>query len=106
LHDRWIKLPSKRRANLNQTSTKLKFEKLKDLVIHAIKSDNNTMVVNLLRKIQKYRQSGLSKGGEFSPENLAFKLVRNTGLLDTLYKHRNNLHSKELSIETKIKHYR
>ena len=106
MHNRWIKLPSKRRANLNQTSTKLKFQKLRELVLHAIKSNNNTMVNELIRKIQKYRQSGLSRGGEFSPENLAFKLVRNMGLLDKLYNHRNNLHGKELSIENRTKSYR
>tara|TARA_B100000941_G_C28478058_1_gene540457 strand:+ start:566 stop:1549 length:984 start_codon:yes stop_codon:yes gene_type:complete len=42
----------------------------------------------LKQKIRNFRKSGLESAGEFSPENLAFKILRNSeylGLLDDIY---------------------
>jgi hypothetical protein len=36
-------------------------------------------------KIKNMRKSGLTRGGEFSTENLAFKILRNQGYIDRLY---------------------
>jgi len=36
-------------------------------------------------KIKKMRQSGLEAGGEFSNENLIFKVLRRTGYIEKLY---------------------
>jgi hypothetical protein len=38
----------------------------------------------LSEKIRKMRQSGLAEGGEFSVENLAFKVLRNMKYLDKI----------------------
>ena len=35
-------------------------------------------------KIKMMRQSGLAKEGIYSPENLAFKILRNNGILEIL----------------------
>jgi hypothetical protein len=44
----------------------------------------------------------LEKAGEFSPENLAYKALRSRGITDKLYKHRDRLHSDELSIDEDV----
>jgi len=99
LNKKWIKIPTKRRANLNQAATRLKYEKLRDLVELALRSGNLSKVSEVLKTIKRYRQVGLEKGGEFSPENLAYKILRTQGLLTRLYAMRDKLHSKRLSIE-------
>jgi len=53
----------------------------------------------VLKTIRRYRQAGLDKGGEFSPENLAYKALRSRGYITKLYDMRDKLHSKKLSIE-------
>ena len=96
----WIKLPTKRRANLDQTATKQKYNKLLDIISTALKSKNLGKINKVLKKIKQYRQAGLDKGGEFGPENLAFKVLRSQGYISKLYDLRDKLHSETLTIET------
>lgn len=100
LKDRWIKIPNKRRANFDQNATKAKYDKLHALIQHALKSKDLKVVNNILKKIKQYRQAGLDKGGEFGPENLAYKALRNQDYITRLYNLRDKLHSEELTIET------
>ena len=100
LQDKWLKLPSKRRANLDQNSAKAKYEKLHQLIQHALKSKDVKAVNNIIKKIRQYRQAGLDSGGEFGPENLAYKALRNQDYITRLYDLRDKLHSEELTIET------
>ena len=99
-NDDWIKLPTKRRANFDQTATKQKYEKLSDIVNSALKSKNLGKINKIIKKIRQYRQAGLDKGGEFGPENLAYKALRSQGYITKLYALRDKLHSEELTIET------
>ena len=98
--DKWLKIPTKRRANFDQTATKMKYEKLLDIVERALASKNLTKIQKVLKKIKQYRQAGLDKGGEFGPENLAFKALRSQGHITKLYDLRDKLHSEALTIET------
>ena len=98
LNDKWIKIPSKRRANFDQNATMAKYDKLHTLVKHALKSKDISMVQNVIKKIKQYRQAGLDKGGEFGPENLAYKALRSQGYITNLYNLRDKLHSRELSL--------
>jgi hypothetical protein len=99
-NDNWLKIPSKRRANFDQTATKTKYEKLLTLIELALKSRKYSKVSNIIKTIKRYRQSGLDKGGEFGPENLAYKALRTQGLITKLYDLRDKLHSEKLTIET------
>ena len=45
------------------------------------------------------RRGGLEKGGEYSVENLAFKLLRRTGTIKTIVDAFNNLYDKKLSLD-------
>ena len=99
-NDKWLRIPTKRRANFDEKSTKLKYEKLLDVVQRALKSKDLGKIQKVLKKIKQYRQAGLDKGGEFGPENLAFKALRSQGWITKLYELRDKLHSEELTIET------
>lgn len=99
LSDTWLKRPSKRRANLDQNATRAKYERLKELVELALKTRNLARVNETLALIKRYRKAGLDMGGEFGPENLAFKAIRKQGGIQKLYDLRNQLHSEELTIE-------
>jgi hypothetical protein len=98
-NDEWLKIPTKRRANFDQNATKAKYEKLLDIVKQAIASNNLNKIQKVLKKIKQYRQAGLDKGGEFGPENLAFKALRSQGYITKLYDLRDKLHSQHLTIE-------
>lgn len=98
LSDKWIKLPRKRRANLDQAATRMKFDKLAKLAEYAIKSHNLAKITTVLKTIKRYRQAGLELHGEFGSENLAFKALRSKGIIKRLYEKLNELHSQKLSI--------
>lgn len=99
MNDKWLRIPTKRRANFDQTATKAKYEKLLELVKTALKTKDSTKLDKILKKIKQYRQAGLDKGGEFGPENLAYKALRSQGYITKLYDLRDKLHSERLSIE-------
>lgn len=100
LQNKWLRIPTKRRANFDQTTTQAKYNTLKELIELALKSKDLKKVNKIIRKIKQYRQAGLDKGGEFGPENLAYKALRSQGLITKLYDLRDKLHSEILTIET------
>ena len=52
----------------------------------------------LKSKIKKFRQSGLEGGGEYSYENLTFKLLRRNGYIEKLMKIKTSIRNKKLSL--------
>jgi hypothetical protein len=99
LKHKWIKLPVKRRVTLDHAEAKLKYEKMAHLVKVALNSKHYQFITRVLNKISQYRKAGLKRSGEFSSENIAYKAVRNQGIIDKLYKRRDALIGKDLSIE-------
>jgi hypothetical protein len=103
LNNRWIRFPSKRHANLDQSATRQKFVKLVQIAELALQSRSVEKIDAVLAKMKKYRQAGLDKHGEFSPENLAYKALRSQGVLDRVFDYRDQLHSQDMSLdETEI----
>ena len=99
LKDDWIKFPSKRRANFDQLATVAKYEKLGEFIEHALRTKSLAKVTKALDIIKRYRRAGLDNGGEFGPENLAYKTLKTQGLIQKLFDLKDSLHSDELSIE-------
>jgi len=100
LNDHWIKFPLKRRANFDQNNTRAKYEQLKRLCQTALRERDLKKVGRVIKKIKQYRKAGLANFGEFGPENLAYKMVKNQEYLQKLYDLRDKLHSAKLSFET------
>jgi len=99
LKNEWIKFPVKRRANFDQNATRAKYEKLGELIELALKTRSLKRIEKALDIIKRYRKAGLESTGEFGPENLAFKALRKQGLVQKLWDLKQELHSRELSIE-------
>lgn len=99
VHDKWIRIPKKRRANFDQAATKLKYEKLGELIELALKTKDPKRVNDTIALVKRYRKSGLDKHGEFGPENLAYKAVRKQGLVQALHDLKVQLHTEKLSID-------
>ena len=54
----------------------------------------------LRQKIKRFRQAGLDKRGEYSNENLAFKLLRRSGALDRINDYVKSSYAEMVSIKT------
>jgi hypothetical protein len=73
-----------------------------DARIHsAIQSGDADAVNQLWDKIRTMRQTGLEQNGEFGCENIAFKLLRNSGCLGKLKKAKTAIQDRELSLARK-----
>jgi len=100
--DKFTRIPSKKRANLDEISAEHKFERLEQLAIEGLKSEDIDKVNEVLSIIKRYRQAGLDNKGEFGPENLAFKAIRSKGYFQALFDLRHKLRGKQLSIEEEL----
>lgn len=85
LDDTWVKQPSYLPPSVDDGSVG---HKVQDLIVKINKTiasaDEALDIQRLLHKLRKMRQSGLDQGGEYSVENLAYKILRNQGYLDRL----------------------
>lgn len=97
--NKWIKFPSKKRANLDHNAVENKFKKLVQLGQLALRTDDMDALSDVLSTLKRYRQAGLDEHGEFGPENLAYKALRSQGIVDKLYNHMDALKSKQLSLD-------
>lgn len=99
LHDDWVKVPSRKRANFDAAETQVKFQRLRKLIDLAVHAGDSDLAQKLRLAIRKYRQTGLEATGEFGPENLAFKALRASGDLERLFNLLRELKNRELSLE-------
>jgi hypothetical protein len=109
LNDVWISKPSKEKPQLERGVLTTKIDGWKDKIenlITNIKKEglkaNEEKVERLKKKLKDYRKSGLEKEGEYSYENLVFKYLRRSGLLEKLYNTVSRQTDKELSVEVKL----
>ncbi|MEM2159614.1 MAG: hypothetical protein QXN55_01515 [Candidatus Nitrosotenuis sp.] len=98
--DSWLKKPSIERPTYDNIGVKAKAEELKKQIDELLDNcaDDYSAVKQIKVKLKQLRQAGLSNGGEFSIENLAWKALRNNGYLAKLSNIELHLHDKSLSI--------
>ena len=103
LHNDWVEIPRRKKADIDDISVKSKFEEFETRAKQALKHKSGKEINELIKKIHNMRKSGLDAHGEFGPENLAFKMLRGSGIIKKLYDARNDIKSKELSLKEKVK---
>ncbi len=99
LDNRWISEPKVERVNINDDDVKDKVNNYTNKIKQALRSKNLDLAKKVKDEIAKIRKSGLDKSGEFSVENLAFKVLRARGLIDKLRQHIYNLEDEALSLK-------
>ena len=103
INNKWVKKPTKKIININIENVKAKAADFINAIddLETNENEDNFMKKHemLKNKIKKYRQSGLETGGEYSTENLVFKILRNTGYLQKMIDLKNNYLTNELSLD-------
>jgi len=93
----WITKPKYESPNIDKIAIKRKYKELKDLIDRSVTESNIENLKSLVRRIYNMREAGLSSGGEYSTENLVFKLLRSNGYVDKVRDSIINLTDKQLS---------
>ena len=96
MQDKWLKVPEKIKPTKNDSAVQAKFNEIKEAID---KIEDSEYADKLLDKIYSMRKAGLESGGEFSTENITFKLLRNGGYLDKLRTMKKKKIDKNLTLE-------
>ena len=98
--DQWLVEPKKIKPEVDDSAV----ERKKDSLIHdmetALLSQDLERLRRVKERITEMRKAGLDRAGEWSVENLVFKILRNLGLIDKISEKIRELEDKELSLET------
>lgn len=106
LNNEWIEKPTKESVRFSNDRIKSKSQQWMDIIDGLIDNlkdedfeDAKELIDKYNDKLRKYRTCGLQKGGEYSDENLVFKVLRRNGYLDKIRDLKNVITDKELSLK-------
>ena len=105
LDARWLRTPKYQQPDIDDRAVSAKARDLMTQINRAVKQGSVEDITRLQDKIRNMRQAGLDAGGEFSTENLAYKIIRNKKFLDKLYKTKNSKVDQELSLDESAESY-
>ncbi len=86
-NDKWIVEPKpiKDKTEIDPAQVAVKKKAMLDIINYALASDCDVECAERAKdKFKEFRKAGLEKGGELSPENLAFKELRRSGDIEKL----------------------
>jgi len=106
MNNEWIKKPIREEADIDWKEVEKKANSLMDQVerIADLLKDKKYKEVKesshrLKEKIKRFRRSGLDRAGVYSPENVAFKVLRRNGYLSRLAAIKTTAYDKLMSIK-------
>ena len=113
MKEEWVADPVKLNPELDLKTAEKKAEAIVKSIEHAVESfekgdniDAYEYASKIKKKIANMRRSGLDKEGIYSPENLAFKMLRNANYLEKLSNIKITSYDRMMSIqEIYIKDY-
>lgn len=95
----WISEPKVVKVRISDQDVQRKVNNYLGKIKSALGTDDLDYIESVQTSIKKLRQTGLDREGEFSVENLAFKVLRANGWIDRLREHKYNVQSEILSVE-------
>jgi hypothetical protein len=97
--DRWLVEPKKVKPKVDDASVEAKKDSIMRDIESAMLSKDLMKLRAVKEKITKMRKAGLERAGEWSVENLVFKILRNLGVIDQITEKIRELEDSELSLE-------
>jgi len=105
LFDEWSNKPKKENVKVDKNLIREKSKQWMEIIDTALEAasdvtadDAREILKKCKDKLKKYRTCGLEKEGEYSDENLVFKVLRRNGYIEKLMNFENDMVDKELSI--------
>jgi len=97
MKNEWVKKPKIEDIQIDKDAITKKYKQYVSFISTAIKEQNLDKLKRLVKRLYEMREAGLSKSGEYSTENLVFKLLRSTGYVNQLKDAITNITDKNLS---------
>jgi len=106
LFDEWSNIPKKENITIDKELLMLKSKQWMNVIddlIDSIQDDDANTAKELVQKykdkLKKYRTCGLETGGEYSTENMVFKILRRNGYIEKLHDESTKIIDKKLSMK-------
>lgn len=107
--DKWLLKPDKINFKLDKELVTKKVDRFFDLlkiIKNAYEQKDFKKVVAYVEKLKKIikqmRKAGLEKGGEFSTENIVFKVLRRTDFMEILDSYKNKSYDQIVSVKEEM----
>ena len=97
--NQWLVEPKKIKPRIDDAAIEAKKDAVLTQIEHALLSKDLDKLRAVKDKITTMRRAGLERAGEWSVENLVFKILRNLGLIDEITEKIRELEDSELSLE-------
>jgi len=97
LQRKWISKPIHGNYDFNNKLLTHKVSMWERRIDNAIMTSSPEEIYKIRKRLSDMRKSSIEKGGEFAPENLVFKALRNSGYLQKLMLYQHSLFDKRLS---------
>jgi hypothetical protein len=95
----WLVKPKKVRPKIDDASVEAKKDSIMRDAEAALLSKDLDKLKSVKDKITQMRRAGLERAGEWSVENLVFKILRNLGIIDEITEKIRELEDIQLSLE-------
>ena len=99
IQGKWLVEPKKVKPTLDDAAIEAKKDAVLAQIEQALLSKDLDKLRTVKDKITQMRKAGLARAGEWSVENLVFKILRNLGLIDQITDKIRELEDAELSLE-------
>jgi hypothetical protein len=96
---RWIVMPKKIKPEIDDAAVEAKKDSIMRGVETALLSQDLDKLQSIKDKITQMRKAGLERAGEWSVENLVFKILRNLGVIEQITEKIRELEDAQLSLE-------
>lgn len=97
--NQWLVEPKKIKPKVDDASVEAKKDGIMREIEQAMLSKELAKLRTVKDKVTKMRKAGLARTGEWSVENLVFKILRNLGVIDAVAEKIRELEDSELSLE-------
>jgi len=97
LNDKWVLKPEYEEIEVDKDAIKKKYKELVKQIDHAVSNEDGVALKNIMKRLYDMRQSGLDSVGEYSTENIVFKLLRTKGYLNRIKDTAKNIIDRNLS---------
>lgn len=98
----WIKEPHPEKVDIDESYIKSKYRNMAFRIEKAIKDEDVDKMKKVMEDVRNIRRTGLDKSGEFSSENIVFKMLRKFGYIDRLKDATHDVYDREMTLTEKL----
>lgn len=95
----WVREPMPEDISVDKDLVQKKYTTWVQRIEDAVRKQDEKKLKRILETLREYRKAGLTREGEFSSENLVFKVLRTRGYLEKIKDCYNQIYDKKMAVK-------